>query len=190
MDQIESETLSQEDKTLRGPPQACVFVASITTTTTEDKLQNYFANFGKVLKVKLLKDKAMRPYAFVQFLVRCALGWHPIVLWMCDERARQNMALRGDQCVLTGDGGMKRGVDHGRRQSRVHSSQFALVLAVLTLQCPEETNGWIDASVSATLRSHKHTPIHEHSNFRLLHAPKSSYTAPNTINDKTGAIYD
>lgn len=54
----------------RGPPQACIFVASIGTDTTEEKLRGHFSSFGPVLKVKLMKDKAMRPYAFVQFEVR------------------------------------------------------------------------------------------------------------------------
>ena len=61
---------SASAKTPRGPPQACIFVASIATMTTEEKLQEHFEKFGRALKVKLLKDKANRPYAFVQFSVR------------------------------------------------------------------------------------------------------------------------
>lgn len=67
-----SENMSRDERGLRGPPQACIFVASIATTSTEEKLQEHFSRFGQVLKVKLMKDKAMRPYAFVQFLVRSA----------------------------------------------------------------------------------------------------------------------
>eukprot|EP00029_Vermamoeba_vermiformis_P011877 TRINITY_DN6684_c0_g1_i1.p1 TRINITY_DN6684_c0_g1~~TRINITY_DN6684_c0_g1_i1.p1 ORF type:complete len:541 (-),score=88.99 TRINITY_DN6684_c0_g1_i1:345-1967(-) len=51
----------------KGPPQACLFVASLAPETDEDKLKDQFAVFGQVLKVKLLKDKSSRPYAFVQF---------------------------------------------------------------------------------------------------------------------------
>jgi RNA recognition motif-containing protein len=65
--ETEASTTPREPK---GPPQACIFVASIGTDTSEEKLSEYFSSFGTVLKVKLLKDKAMRPYAFVQFLVR------------------------------------------------------------------------------------------------------------------------
>lgn len=67
------ENTSQDERGLRGPPQACIFVASIATTSTEEKLQEHFSKFGQVLKVKLMKDKAMRPYAFVQFMVRTAV---------------------------------------------------------------------------------------------------------------------
>lgn len=64
------ENVLRDERGLRGPPQACIFVASIASTTSEEKLQEHFSKFGQVLKVKLMKDKALRPYAFVQFLVR------------------------------------------------------------------------------------------------------------------------
>jgi RNA recognition motif-containing protein len=51
----------------KGPPQACLFVASLGPETDEEKLKQYFAQFGQVLKVKVLRDRSSRPYAFVQF---------------------------------------------------------------------------------------------------------------------------
>lgn len=71
-----SENTSRDERGMKGPPQACIFVASISTTSTEEKLQEHFSKFGQVLKVKLMKDKAMRPYAFVQFLVRKSFWSH------------------------------------------------------------------------------------------------------------------
>ena len=53
----------------KGPPQACLFVASLSPTTSEETLHEYFSQFGEVLKVKLMKDRSSRPYAFVQFSV-------------------------------------------------------------------------------------------------------------------------
>lgn len=53
----------------KGPPDACLFVASISESTDDESLSQYFEKYGTVLKVKLLKDKKnQRPYAFVQFL--------------------------------------------------------------------------------------------------------------------------
>jgi hypothetical protein len=54
----------------KGPPSACLFVASLAPETAEAALHTYFVQYGPILKVKLLKDKASRPYAFVQFMVR------------------------------------------------------------------------------------------------------------------------
>lgn len=51
----------------KGPPQACLFIASLSNTTTEDLIREFFEPFGKILKIKLLKDRSARPYAFVQF---------------------------------------------------------------------------------------------------------------------------
>lgn len=51
----------------RGPANACLFAASLSPETTENSLYQYFSEYGKVLKVKLLKDRSSRPYAFVQF---------------------------------------------------------------------------------------------------------------------------
>lgn len=54
----------------KGPPQACLFVGSISPETTEAQLISHFSQFGTVLKVKLLKDKVnSKPYAFVQYSV-------------------------------------------------------------------------------------------------------------------------
>eukprot|EP01113_Clastostelium_recurvatum_P044055 TRINITY_DN7391_c0_g1_i5.p1 TRINITY_DN7391_c0_g1~~TRINITY_DN7391_c0_g1_i5.p1 ORF type:complete len:516 (-),score=22.36 TRINITY_DN7391_c0_g1_i5:71-1618(-) len=58
---------SQSSDEPRGPPQACIFVASIPEDASEDSVRAHFSEFGVVLKAKVLKDKASRPYAFVQF---------------------------------------------------------------------------------------------------------------------------
>jgi len=54
----------------KGPPKACLFVASLSEDTTEADLQGLFGKYGEILKIKLLKDHVSRPYAFVQFSVR------------------------------------------------------------------------------------------------------------------------
>jgi hypothetical protein len=54
----------------KGPPQACLFVASLSPDTTEEVIREFFSRHGTVLKAKVLKDRSSRPYAFVQFLVR------------------------------------------------------------------------------------------------------------------------
>jgi len=59
-----SETPSVDEP--RGPPQACLFVARLSNTTTEDQLREIFSPYGTLLKIKLLKDNGS-PYAFVQF---------------------------------------------------------------------------------------------------------------------------
>mmetsp|Transcript_10542 Transcript_10542/g.43013 ORF Transcript_10542/g.43013 Transcript_10542/m.43013 type:complete len:673 (+) Transcript_10542:185-2203(+) len=51
----------------KGPPQACLFVASLANETTEEAIRAFFGLYGQVLKIKLLKDRSARPYAFVQF---------------------------------------------------------------------------------------------------------------------------
>lgn len=51
----------------KGPPKACLFVASLDEYTTESDLETLFGKFGEILKIKLLKDHVSRPYAFVQF---------------------------------------------------------------------------------------------------------------------------
>ncbi|CAG8500760.1 7099_t:CDS:2 [Paraglomus occultum] len=55
----------------RGLPAGCLFVASLDATKSEDHLQQsvsrHFAHWGRVLHVKVLRDWADRPYAFVQF---------------------------------------------------------------------------------------------------------------------------
>jgi len=55
------------DVNLKGPPQACLFVASLSPITTEESLQQFFLPYGEIVKTKILKDRALRPYAFVQF---------------------------------------------------------------------------------------------------------------------------
>jgi len=55
------------DDAIKGPPQACLFIASLSPDTAEEALKAFFSNYGEVLKVKLLKDRSMRPYAFVQY---------------------------------------------------------------------------------------------------------------------------
>eukprot|EP01116_Phalansterium_solitarium_P021861 TRINITY_DN6994_c0_g1_i1.p1 TRINITY_DN6994_c0_g1~~TRINITY_DN6994_c0_g1_i1.p1 ORF type:complete len:430 (+),score=98.44 TRINITY_DN6994_c0_g1_i1:38-1327(+) len=57
--------LEQEDE--RGPPLACIFVANIGNDTTEDAVRNIFAQYGDILKMRLLKDRSSRPYAFIQY---------------------------------------------------------------------------------------------------------------------------
>jgi RNA recognition motif-containing protein len=58
-------TMNSENK--KGPPKACLFVASFHPNTTEKALFDFFSPFGNLLKVKLQKDKLGRPYAFVQY---------------------------------------------------------------------------------------------------------------------------
>jgi RNA recognition motif-containing protein len=52
---------------IKGPPQACLFVASISPSTTEESLQQFFSSYGEVVKTKILKDRSSKPYAFVQY---------------------------------------------------------------------------------------------------------------------------
>lgn len=52
----------------KGPPQACLFVANLQPPEVgEERIREHFSQFGEVLKVKLIKDRSSRPYAFVQF---------------------------------------------------------------------------------------------------------------------------
>lgn len=61
---------SSEDSE-RGRPSACVFVASLCSTTADDDLcvsvTNLFEKWGKITRVKVLRDTRNRPYAFVQY---------------------------------------------------------------------------------------------------------------------------
>mmetsp|Transcript_790 Transcript_790/g.995 ORF Transcript_790/g.995 Transcript_790/m.995 type:complete len:371 (-) Transcript_790:1443-2555(-) len=59
-------TVSDTDQ--KGSPQACLFVAHIAFETTEDAIRGHFAPYGEIISVKTLKDRASRPYAFVQFM--------------------------------------------------------------------------------------------------------------------------
>lgn len=71
----DQQTLSQQieeavDKVApeeRGPPLACIFVANIGNDTTEDAIRNVFVQYGDILKMRLLKDRSARPYAFIQY---------------------------------------------------------------------------------------------------------------------------
>jgi RNA recognition motif-containing protein len=53
----------------KGPPSGCLFVASLSEESAEDALASFFGQHGTVLKIKLLKDRSSRPYAFVQYQV-------------------------------------------------------------------------------------------------------------------------
>ncbi|KAJ3075847.1 hypothetical protein HDU99_001461, partial [Rhizoclosmatium hyalinum] len=52
-------------------PEACLFIASLSTSVSESDLQNHviqhFAKWGPLTNVKVLKDWLARPYAFVQY---------------------------------------------------------------------------------------------------------------------------
>eukprot|EP01114_Cavostelium_apophysatum_P014369 TRINITY_DN370_c0_g1_i2.p1 TRINITY_DN370_c0_g1~~TRINITY_DN370_c0_g1_i2.p1 ORF type:complete len:441 (-),score=76.99 TRINITY_DN370_c0_g1_i2:111-1433(-) len=61
------ESTPAEIDSVRGPPLGCLFIASLSTETSETTLKNYFASFGEILKFKVVKDRTTRPYAFVQF---------------------------------------------------------------------------------------------------------------------------
>ena len=52
---------------IKGLPAACLFVGSLLPDMTEIQLTEYFGTFGKVLKVTILEDKMLQPYAFVQY---------------------------------------------------------------------------------------------------------------------------
>ncbi|ODV66058.1 hypothetical protein HYPBUDRAFT_153587 [Hyphopichia burtonii NRRL Y-1933] len=58
-------------KNVRGKPSACVFVASLCSTLTDDELcisvTKHFEKWGDLSTVKVLRDTSNRPYAFVQY---------------------------------------------------------------------------------------------------------------------------
>lgn len=63
---------SQDDsKNFRGRPSSCVFVASLAASLSDDELclsvTNSFKQYGELARVKVLRDHANRPYAFVQY---------------------------------------------------------------------------------------------------------------------------
>merc|ERR1712137_1271317 len=62
-----NETTLDADNDIKGPPKACLFVASLTNFTSKEELSQLFGVYGEILKIKLLKDHVSRPYAFVQF---------------------------------------------------------------------------------------------------------------------------
>lgn len=55
----------------RVKPSSCVFVASLRSNRADDDLcrsvTSHFSRFGKLVSVKVLRDLANRPYAFVQY---------------------------------------------------------------------------------------------------------------------------
>lgn len=62
---------SAESTAVRGKPSACVFVASLSATKNDDELcvsvTSHFRQWGELSTVKVLRDTANRPYAFVQY---------------------------------------------------------------------------------------------------------------------------
>ncbi|CDO96205.1 unnamed protein product [Kluyveromyces dobzhanskii CBS 2104] len=52
-------------------PSSCIFVASLAAALTDSELNasvsKEFAKYGKIVSVKVLRDPANRPYAFVQY---------------------------------------------------------------------------------------------------------------------------
>lgn len=82
----ESETDSEEeasnlldDLSPRSPtdpsfsrPSSCIFVASLAAALTDSELNasvsKQFSEYGKIVSVKVLRDPANRPYAFVQYM--------------------------------------------------------------------------------------------------------------------------
>ncbi|KAJ3195908.1 hypothetical protein HK101_010665, partial [Irineochytrium annulatum] len=57
----------------KGLPQACLFVASLSSAKTDEQLlqsvTQHFERWGQLANVKVLKDWLSRPYAFVQFTI-------------------------------------------------------------------------------------------------------------------------
>ncbi|KAI8835528.1 hypothetical protein BC829DRAFT_448141 [Chytridium lagenaria] len=60
-----------DEASRKGLPQACLFVASLSSARTDEQLlksvTEHFAQWGPLANVKVLKDWMGRPYAFVQF---------------------------------------------------------------------------------------------------------------------------
>lgn len=55
----------------KADPLGCLFVASLSSSRTDEQLQesvlHHFQQWGEIVDVKVMKDWANRPYAFVQF---------------------------------------------------------------------------------------------------------------------------
>ncbi|KAI9298512.1 hypothetical protein K502DRAFT_345950 [Neoconidiobolus thromboides FSU 785] len=71
---IDIETMSSglnSDSSRKLDPEACLFVASLVSSKTENELHKsvtaHFSHWGELLNVKVLKDNMNRPYSFVQF---------------------------------------------------------------------------------------------------------------------------
>lgn len=62
------QTMHQKHK---GEPSACIFVASLNATRTDEQLklsvQDEFAQFGPIIDIKVMRDGQGRPFAFVQY---------------------------------------------------------------------------------------------------------------------------
>lgn len=69
--QMDQDQDQDQDQEIRGRPSACVFVASLSSNLTDDILcqsvTSHFKQWGDVSLVKVLRDPANRPYAFVQY---------------------------------------------------------------------------------------------------------------------------
>ena len=61
----------QSDDPSFSRPSSCIFVASLAATLTDAELNasvtKEFKKYGKIVSVKVLRDPANRPYAFVQY---------------------------------------------------------------------------------------------------------------------------
>ncbi|ODQ79562.1 hypothetical protein BABINDRAFT_13877 [Babjeviella inositovora NRRL Y-12698] len=62
---------SHNNGSFRGRPSSCVFVASLSSSMSDDHLcmsvTKHFLKWGELSMVKVLRDTSNRPYAFVQF---------------------------------------------------------------------------------------------------------------------------
>lgn len=69
--QLKDKDEEHSSEIIRGKPSACVFVASLCSTTDDDALcisvTDHFKKWGKLSTVKVLRDTSNRPYAFVQY---------------------------------------------------------------------------------------------------------------------------
>ncbi|KAJ3110418.1 hypothetical protein HDU96_006637 [Phlyctochytrium bullatum] len=69
--QGEEEPIEEVGPGRKGLPQACLFVASLSSARTDEQLlrsvTDHFIQWGPLAHVKVLKDWMNRPYAFVQF---------------------------------------------------------------------------------------------------------------------------
>lgn len=88
---MKANDFDKESKEIRGRPSACVFVASLSSNISDDVLcqsvTNHFKQWGNITLVKVLRDPANRPYAFVQYAT--------------DEEA-DNAIVEGQHSILNG----------------------------------------------------------------------------------------
>ncbi|CAI4063731.1 hypothetical protein N7582_002487 [Saccharomyces uvarum] len=73
-DDVDEDATSKENATAvesRGRPSSCIFVASLAAALSDDELclsvTENFKKYGDLARVKVLRDNANRPYAFVQY---------------------------------------------------------------------------------------------------------------------------